>query len=113
MEVLDIMRKLRIPSSDITLSTAYGKPLTVHEAILDPGGGHLVQHGHTVPPHYHQPHLAAPDPPELPANVTKEDIPMLSTLNISPMLSSPHVTVPFKWKAAMKKQLAWDMELGI
>ena len=34
MEVLDIMRKLRIPSSDITLSTADGKPLTVLSAIL-------------------------------------------------------------------------------
>ena len=33
MEVLDIMRKLRIPSSDITLSTADGKPFTVLCAI--------------------------------------------------------------------------------
>ena len=37
---------------------------------------------------------------------------MLSSINISPMLSSLHVTVPFYWQAEMKKQLSRDVELG-
>ena len=37
----------------------------------------------------------------------------ISTMNMYPLLSSPHVTVPFPWKADMKKQLVRDMESGI
>jgi hypothetical protein len=36
-----------------------------------------------------------------------------STMNMSPMLSSPHATVPFHWQKEVKKQLVRDVELGI
>ena len=51
VEVFDIMRKLRIFSSDITLNTADGKPFSVLKAILVVGieSNIVTQFLHIVP----------------------------------------------------------------